>query len=86
MAKMIKQEFQVSGSFSFPCDMLRYDSCFPADEQQSALIQNTFDAPHKAITVRLARYTRRDMAPITPERWKSFGWHVVPRSVQEQPI
>jgi len=86
MAKMMKQEFKVTGSFGFPLDMLRYDACFPADEQQSALIGHTFVAPRKAITVRLARYTRRDMATITPERWESFGWRVEPRSVEEKAI
>ncbi len=79
MAKLMREEFEVEGSFSFPVDMLRYDACFPADEQQSARILDTFHAPRERIKVRLARYARADMASITPERWESFGWRVVAR-------
>ena len=87
MAKMYRQEFEVSGGFSFPVDMLRYDCCFPADETQSAIINRSFEGERGApLTVRLARYTRNDFAPITPERWQSFGWKVTKQPWVERTV
>lgn len=84
--QMFREEFSVTGTFQFPVDMLRYDACFPADETQSAYIESTRHAPALPVTVRLARYTRRDMAPVTPDRWKSFGWTVLDGSFESKVV
>jgi hypothetical protein len=66
----------------FPIDMLRYDGAYPADEQQSAWIIDTFwymsatggdsgRPPPQPIEV-VATFN----ASPNNDRWKSFGWHV----------
>jgi hypothetical protein len=71
------QRFKVTGTGHFPIDMLRYDSCFPA---------NPHDVPEIADcgerrTVELKRWVYgKDVLP-TAARWASFSWTVEPNSV-----
>lgn len=68
--------FKVTGTGSFPADMLRYDACYPRrPEDVDALYGYT---EHDAlVTVELIHRapTKRDaeQGP-TPRRWGSFGW------------
>ncbi len=62
------------GGGQFPIDMLRYDGCYPASEQDSGLIQQ--DRGHRIVTV--AQVTHgHDLPQWTDARWASFGWTVV---------
>jgi hypothetical protein len=66
------QTFVVTGTNSFPTDMLRYDHCWPATELDSQMIdkpRRTGDPVKRSI--RLAGR----MNP-TVGRWESFGWTV----------
>lgn len=69
-------KFTVEGSGPFPFDMLRYDQCWPATENDSAKIERTTrrGAHSRAETIRLASNIDRT----TGARWVSFGWKVVP--------
>jgi len=75
-------KFKVTGSGSFPIDMLRYDRAIPATELDSSRIHNTFvPTTFDPITVSVIRYTEGkqtlsfgDMP--TLRRWESFGWTV----------
>lgn len=70
----------VVGRFHFPWDMLRYDFCSPASEgRDSAKLERHNDVTNKAhgdvyvIVVKRWAVAGR----FTPERWESFGWHMI---------
>lgn len=65
--------YTVMGSHDFPTDMLRYDSCWPASEQDSVQLN-----PHpRTETYRSTRYvTVTGLKEPTDGRWQSFGWRV----------
>jgi hypothetical protein len=64
--------FVVEGAGDFPMDMLRYDTCFPAteDDARRAALQNGT----RQVTV-----IGRSLAGRVPTegRWASFGWKVI---------
>lgn len=73
-------ESTVAGRVAFPIDMLRYDRCFPATEQDSVQIGHSLDrrlqasdgvypAPLRSVRVISERL-------LTSARWESFGWLV----------
>jgi hypothetical protein len=63
--------FDVSGCGHFPIDMLRYDECWPATEQDSTQLANYH---HTRIVTLKTIYS----AAPTDGRWASFGWTVIP--------
>jgi hypothetical protein len=71
---MRTHEFVVSGRGSFPTDMLRYDSCWPATERDSATVAATFERIKGVREVR--EVSMRGLAAPTDGRWESFGWKV----------
>lgn len=83
-------EFAVEGVVGFPMDMLRYDSCHPARSEDVFAIDETSDIEvcqrrRKSGTpfrVALSRSgsTKVDAERVTEERWRSFGWSVIPDS------
>lgn len=68
--------FQVEGRGSFPLDMLRYDQCWPAGPEDVAKM----GLDREQRTVKLNRATHHRLHGPTFERWRSFGWSVVPQS------
>ena len=88
-AKLYREEFIVGGAVAFPIDMLRYDCCWPATEQDAQRITATLADPSFVgpTTVRLARYTTHNtMASVTAGRWRSLGWLVEPNSFIRRPL
>ena len=80
---MATKVFDVQGgrTSTFPMDMLRYDSCWPARNQDVmmvlALVQQDASAIERLpakVTVRLCTDNRN--AP-TKARWSSFAWRVL---------
>jgi hypothetical protein len=71
MAKQFRYSFVVTGTSTFPADMLRYDACWPCDSETVDIIM---DAPVKG-TIR--RAVLMGTTPPTDARWASFGWRVV---------
>ena len=67
-------EFTVEGNGEFPWDMLRYDRCWPASEDQIVAL-----APyHRGELFKNTRQVKmRGLNEPTPARWESFGWKVV---------
>lgn len=61
----------VVGSNDFPLDMLRYDSCYPFNEEDASNLDSDV-YERRAIVV-----ARDDGRPFEPERWHSFCWKVV---------
>lgn len=60
-------------------DMLRYDSCCPADEGQShKLASMTSGGKPQWVILKRFRETGANAGP-SVERWKSFGWTVLPK-------
>lgn len=79
---MYTMTFTVTGTFAFPLDMLRYDNCYPADQDavgcmQSALNPRSIKEGELRVTLRRAGATKGEAEGITPARWESFGWRVV---------
>lgn len=60
---------EVSGSGTFPLDMLRYDGCFPAD---GAAVSALSAESGERWTVRLLQYTETKQPRWTEGRWSSF--------------
>lgn len=76
------QTYVAEGRGSFPIDMLRYDSAWPASESDAARIMRTLDysdtlqvnRPQVQIMLRRAQVDVRSMPAV--DRWRSFGWRV----------
>ena len=81
---MYRQVFKVRGMGEFPFDMLRYDHCWPAHEGEAGgLNLGVDDAKYfQAREVKLVRDVDDKRREPTNDRWRSFGWVVVPGSVQ----
>lgn len=59
-------------------DMLRYDSCCPATEEDAHKIGRVMDGGGEPAdrVIRLRRFAAADV-PATEGRWRSFGCHVL---------
>jgi len=71
--------FKVQGHGRFPYDMLRYDRCYPAYEDESYKLDTTDMPIAKYLedrVVELVHVGSPDWRPMKA-RWTSFGWHVV---------
>ena len=80
--------FAVEGKGEFPFDMLRYDVCFPATQNDVSMLNKQYEYPDREgpnqgdckrqinRTVRLTRLSGNTNGP-TVDRWKSFGWTVI---------
>jgi hypothetical protein len=76
LGTMYYHEFAVHGVGRFPIDMLRYDSCFPTDQESALAIMdsNKIGKDHKLI--RLSSIQDNSNWEPTKGRWESFGWRV----------
>jgi hypothetical protein len=74
MPKRYVVEFTVRGPVgqSFPIDMLRYDQCWPARQEDAESI-----AVGAVREVRLRTITVNPEGCVTRDRWASFGFNVV---------
>jgi hypothetical protein len=77
--KLYKITFTVKGNGLFPIDMLRYDRACPLDESASSNIDG-----RDSREVNLLMFSPTVAGP-TEGRWKSFGWNVLPNTVQVLP-
>lgn len=76
--------FKVSGTGTFPIDMLRYDQCWPKTESHDTLaISNSFNPRNIGAPWVITLVTTRASGP-TVDRWASFGWKVDPESINKQ--
>lgn len=71
--KRYLHKFSVCGVGRFPIDMLRYDACYPASEQDSAMID---DIREPRVIELVAVHHSKAFTP-TVARWGSFCWRVV---------
>jgi hypothetical protein len=71
MAKYNRWSFTVSGSRSFPMDMLRYDHCWPEDSCDVGYMLFDARGGNGQRSIRL-----RGVHPPTEARWLSFEWKV----------
>jgi hypothetical protein len=75
--KNIITDIVVTGRLSFPFDMLRYDSAWPATSTDAAILEQMtrnrggfyVAGRRKTATLNLRCYGKP-----TPDRWASFGW------------
>lgn len=73
MPKLSLKTFTVRGKGTFPADMLRYDKCWPATMDDAAVIAEVLAMP----VVGVVNIKLTTCIEPTPDRWKSFGWHVI---------
>lgn len=66
-------DFKVSGRGDFPYDMLRYDQCWPADQDSAAKFHHSYNRDRREVKLRIFG----DEAEITFGRWSSFLWPVI---------
>ena len=66
--------FRVTGSSTFPIDMLRYDRCWPATTEDAVAIGTSLqrDRTRMERTIHLV-----GLRPPTIGRWQSFMWSCV---------
>lgn len=73
--------FTVRGKGHFPVDMLRYDHCWPADQEQVAALIHEIGMPSQWVErdIRLTGFTygTGSSGGVNPDRWASFGWKVI---------
>lgn len=93
LGTLYRTDFEVSGSGSFPLDMLRYTSSWPKGESDSHAIEDSFNDDVRAAsprrgprTVTLSRYHRDPAPQLGADRWQAkFRWRLV-RVVETVPI
>ena len=84
---LYRTHFNVIGSFDFPLDMLRYDSCFPADEDAAAAIgYSVHDRVKERLDIKLRKLHVGEDPLLTPDRWSSFLWVINRRSIITEKI
>lgn len=74
---------EITGSGGFPIDMLRYDNCTPAKEEDARIIERIndpmigspmFSGMGREWTVHVKKFSDiKGHGYWTPERWRSFG-------------
>jgi hypothetical protein len=64
-------DFTVEGSGEFPDDMLRYDRCYPAEQEDIFWMNGKGKR-----SVRMSMIAKYKNAKPTIARWNSFGWSV----------
>ena len=73
---------EVTCSYGFPVDMLRYDSAHPDSEQDAGRIElSLIDPPtfkEDPTPIRVRKNTTDKKARWTEDRWKSFGCKITP--------
>ena len=93
MARLYRTTFEVGGVSAFPIDMLRYDECFPSDNDAIGNIQLSFESEIRRTKMRNGTHFKVRLVSLhmnsawqpTEERWRSFGWFVVKGSVTKRP-
>lgn len=68
MATTKRYRYHVNGRGLFPLDMLRYDACWPA-RQDDVVAMTAPGNPERGVRI------ESEKAP-TIGRWRSFGWTV----------
>lgn len=77
------QKYTVEGDGRFPVDMLRYDQSFPDSELDAGKIYNSvLGVSLVKHQITLGRYVQSKNNLPKEVRWASFGWYVVPKSIQ----
>lgn len=71
------KRFKVRGSWPFPYDMLRYDCCYPATENDSAKLETLAREKVSTGVVELELESCLERNIPTNRRWQSFMWRVV---------
>lgn len=70
----VARRWTVTGIYAFPLDMLRYDSAWPASEEDSNEISRSLDPElcedNTTVNVKMR-------GEPTLGRWQSFGWKVI---------
>lgn len=75
MRKMELRDFTVEGHGEFPFDMLRYDSCWPYQQEDAAQLASR--RYERDTNVQRRRIVLQGIQDPTKARWQSFNWNVV---------
>lgn len=67
-------EAEITLSYPFPLDMLRYDGCYPKNSDDARKIEDSIEQhPTERYTVHVCQHSQKKLDPWTDDRWKSFG-------------
>ena len=78
--KLVTFKVRMRQRFKFPVDMLRYDHCWPASEQDSVAMTTAVKSSKDWVEMYVAEnihFIVLNGHGCTPERWQSFGWEVL---------
>ncbi len=75
-------EYYVTGRGTFPYDMLRYDSCWPATGVDASKMDTDFLPPAHRLHSRSIKL--RSYKTPTIDRWSSFTWSVGTENLEFQ--
>lgn len=81
---MYQTKFKVRariGYRRFPVDMLRYDRCLPATEEDSKLVELSFDDGQDRVEICMIKYHAERSPNLTDLRWQSFGWEITSMTI-----
>ena len=74
----LRQKATFEGATEFPCDMLRYDRCYPATTEDGAEIFESIKADKtRRVVVERLTDTALFAKDWTVGRWHSFGWNLL---------
>jgi hypothetical protein len=76
MAKTYLYRYSVTGTGSFPFDMLRYDASWPASQEDASILHAGHPRPSGPGRPKPYTLTLHSHKLPTEGRWRSFGWHV----------
>jgi hypothetical protein len=82
---LYEHEATVEVNGAFPVDMLRYDRCYPASEEDAKAIAQSLARPRREphrVTVKALSPSREHW---TRARWRSFGALIVKTVAQKRP-
>jgi hypothetical protein len=71
---MYRHTATITGRGTFPVDMLRYDSAYPATETDAHDVERTFfDMSNTPYRIKVAKRGTSKTDTFTAGRWQSFG-------------
>jgi hypothetical protein len=73
---MYATRFTVEGGGQFPFDMLRYDGCYPATQEDVTAMVLRRPSERRQVLLE-THHPRAGANGLTDERWRSFGWRII---------
>ena len=67
----------------FPLDMLRYDCCYPASQEDAEAMAYYPDVKQAEKSIMVCKITDSKIDSFTPDRWRSFGCEIIISAIRK---